>query len=468
MGKFTFDTLEEIKTKITELGLNLACSTNTSNLFEPLKISFNSTKFWVPNRFVIHPMEGFDATKEGSPTDLTYKRYERYGTSGTGIVWFEAVSVLNEGKSNPHQLYLNNHNKQKFKDLLTSFHKGRIYLQKHIQNFSKSPFGEPLKILQLTHSGRYSRPKVHRIPLCATKNHILDKAMNIDPEKGIIVSDEYLENLQDAYYHAIQLAEEIGFDGVDIKSCHGYLVSELLGAYTRENSKFGGESFKNRQRFLLDIIKKATREFPKLLITLRLNLFDSLPYPYGMGTKKINSKGIPISIDLTELHALIARLESYGIHTVSFSAGNPYFKPYISRPFVQNAFNAKEPPEPALKSIARIIDCLREISEHHPKLVRISTAFSWFRQYLPFFAAGEINRNSFDCIGYGRMAFAYPDFPIDLYKTGKLNPKMVCITCSKCTELMRMGSATGCVVRNDIYTAIYRREYSKYIGRNSN
>lgn len=98
----------------------------------------------------------------------------------------------------------------------------------------------------------------------------------------------------------------------------------------------------------------------------------------------------------------------------------------------------------------------------HSDMTIIGTAFSWLRQFSAYIAAGEVERKSFDVAGFGRMAFAHPQFPIDIYRTGKINTKKVCIACSKCTEMMRMGSMTGCIVRNPDYLRRYRQAYNEY------
>ena len=54
------------------------------------------------------------------------------------------------------------------------------------------------------------------------------------------------------YAKASKLALEAGFDGVDVKCCHGYLFNELLSAYNREGS-YGG-SLENRTRLYFDCI----------------------------------------------------------------------------------------------------------------------------------------------------------------------------------------------------------------------
>ena len=59
------------------------------------------------NRFAILPMEGWDGTDDGRPTDLVRRRWSRFGTSGAGLVWGgEAFAVTPDGRANPHQLCL--------------------------------------------------------------------------------------------------------------------------------------------------------------------------------------------------------------------------------------------------------------------------------------------------------------------------------------------------------------------------
>jgi hypothetical protein len=59
--------------------------------------------------------------------------------------------------------------------------------------------------------------------------------------------------------------------------------------------------------------------------------------------------------------------------------------------------------------------------------------------------------------GLGRGMFAYPDAPADLMTHGKLEQTKCCISCSRCTELMRFGSTAGCAVRDHpLYSGLHR------------
>ncbi len=276
MGNFSYKTIEDLYKDVKKYNLDIASTDETSLLFQPIELPIHNGAHRIPNRLAIHPMEGFDATETGDPTQLTRDRYMRFGNSGAGVVWFEATAVVPEGRSNPHQLMITDQNIAKFKGLIKTFDEGRSQLLEQTDITLKAQFQDPLKILQLTHSGRYSKPGSERYPLRAKLNSELDTAMHIPPESGEVVTDEYLDKLQENYFDVIGLAKEAGFDGVDIKSCHGYLVSELLGAYTRSSSLYGGTLIEQRGKFLLDIVKRANKEFSDLIITLRINLFDVL------------------------------------------------------------------------------------------------------------------------------------------------------------------------------------------------
>jgi len=83
-------------------------------------------------------------------------------------------------------------------------------------------------------------------------------------------------------------------------------------------------------------------------------------------------------------------------------------------------------------------------------------------------AAGAIESGGAKLAGVGRLAFAYPDAAADLAEKGVLDPKKVCITCSSCTQIMRDGGRTGCVLRDaEVYGREYRegRQRAKMRGR---
>src|SRR5262249_22532253 len=123
--------------------------------------------------------------------------------------------------------------------------------------------------LQLTHSGRYSYCK----RLIAFHDPILDPT-TVGPDY-LLLDDDYLARLPESYVAAAKLARNIGFQFVDIKQCHRYLLSELLAARTRPG-RYGG-SLANRTRLAREIITRIRSEVPDLMIATRLNVYDGVP-----------------------------------------------------------------------------------------------------------------------------------------------------------------------------------------------
>jgi 2,4-dienoyl-CoA reductase-like NADH-dependent reductase (Old Yellow Enzyme family) len=269
MTQKVYTSVETFKSQNTELGANLPFTEDTS----VLKASFDIQGKTVPNRLVCQAMEGCDGTFGGSPDTLTKRRYERLAKGGAGLIWFEATAVMKEGRANPRQLYINDGNLDAFKRQVEDIKETAM----------KENGIEPLIFMQATHSGRYSRPDGIPAPLIAYNNPIFEKNNPID--KSRIVSDEYLDRVCEALINGAIEAEKCGFDGGDIKSCHRYLLSEILSAYEREG-KYGG-SFENRTRLLTTAVKGARESTGKdFIITSRLNIYDGFEYPYGFGVKK--------------------------------------------------------------------------------------------------------------------------------------------------------------------------------------
>ena len=418
-----------------KLGITLPFSETIDLLKQPLDIGGQV----IPNRIAVQPMEGCDGTADGKPDELTSRRYNRLARGGYGLIWFEATAVVHEGRANPRQLLMSERNLDDFRKLL-----------KDTLEISSNTYGEDLKpytVLQLTHSGRYSRPESGPQPIVAAKNPHLDNKVAEDTIR--IISDDELGTLEERYADAAVLASEAGFDAVDIKSCHGYLSSELLSARTRDGI-YGG-SFENRTRFLLNIIDRIQRRTDgKLAIAIRLNAYDGVPYPYGWGVDPDDAG----KYDLTEPLRLVKILSERGVKLINISAGIPYHNPHIGRPFDKGAYVPAEHP---LNGVVRMLNIGRNIQKEIPETAVVASGFSWLREFGAHVAAGGIRDGWFSLAGFGRQVFAYPGFPVDIYESGGMDRKKCCVACSKCSEIMRYDGRTGCVVHDSpVYLPMYR------------
>lgn len=436
---FRLRSSDELRAAIAELGLDIEVEEDISCLTAPVAIADRV----IPNSMAIQPMEGCDGTALGAPDALTFRRYRRFGEGGAGLLWFEACAVAPEGRANPRQLWINETTKAEFAELLE--------MSREAAAASMGKDHNPFCVLQLTHSGRYSRPVSAPAPIIAHHDAILDPDRGLTPDYPL-VTDSYLEGLEDKYVEAARLAFAVGFDAVDIKACHRYLMNELLAAHTREG-KYGG-SYENRTRLIKNIIGKIYAELGKdKIVTCRLGIHDSHPYPYGWGMDKNN----PREANLEEPKRLVKELHEMGLPLIDITMGNPYFNPHVNRPYDRPIEGMKAPNENPLAGIARLVGLTKEIQQAVPEIVVIGSGYSWLRNMWPHVAAANIKNGAMRIAGLGRQAFAFPGFAKEIMVTGKLELRHTCITCSSCTQIMRDGGKSGCVpFDKEVYGPIYR------------
>jgi len=439
--KFHYKTLEEIRAQAEELQTGLHFTTDLTPLARPVRVGSRVA----PNSIAVLPMEGCDSELDGTPSELVERRYTRFASGGAGLLWWEACAVVTEGRANERQMMLTPQNVGAFAALLERTN--RAAAQANGQDH------RPVNILQLTHSGRYSRPVGHKgAPVIAQHDPLLDPRVGAD-ENTPVVTDAYLDDLIGHYVQSAKLAREAGFDGVDIKSCHRYLLSELLAAHTREG-RYGGP-FENRTRFLRETLKAVKAEVgDDFIVACRFNVFDAHPYPYGFGCDREDMW----KFDPTEPMALVKMLCENGLGLLSNSAGNPYYiYPQVTRPFDQSSMGIPTPDEHPLESCARLFDFTRKIQASAGNIPVVGNGYSWLRQFAPNAGAANLADGSCSFMGLGRSSFAYPDAPRDILTKGAMEPGKCCIACSKCTQIMRDHGRTGCVVRDaQVYVPLYR------------
>lgn len=409
----------------------------------------------IGNRWCVHPMEGWDGTTDGRPTEATRRRWRRFGESGAKIIFGgEAMAVRPDGRANPNQLVIAEHTKRDLAELC------ELARRAHGGTTDDLVIG-----FQLTHSGRFCKPHDHHRlePRVAYRHLFLDARFGVTHDAQVF-TDEELDRLVEDYGRAAQVAYEAGADFVDIKHCHGYLLHELLGAHTRPG-RYGG-SFENRTRMLRNIVSLIRATVPGLRIAVRVSIFDfvpfqrgpdgvgipadysgCLPYRYGFGVNADN----PVTYDLREPVEFLRLLESLGITLVNISAGSPYYNPHIQRPAAYPPSDGYLPPEDPLVGVARQINVVRQLKAQFPRLIFIGSAYTYLQEYLPHVAQYHVRHGLVDSVGIGRMVLSYPRIFADAVSTGRLERRLICRTFSDCTTAPRNGLPSGCYPLDDFY-----------------
>jgi NADPH2 dehydrogenase len=461
---FRYKSSQALTEEAVRMGLEVELEGDLSPLRAPLQVG----AMRVGNRLAIQPMEGCDGNLDGTPGELTLRRYRRFGAGGAKLIWGEACAVMPEGRANTRQLLINEKNAPALEELQV------VCRRAHVEACGRDD--DLLIGLQLTHSGRYSCLG----PILTMHDPLLDPRTIVDKASGApattgypLITDDELDRLIDHYVAAAGLAYRIGFDFIDLKQCHRYLLNELLAARDRPG-KYGGP-FENRSRFILELVGRLRDAYPGKLIATRLNVFDGIPYakgPDGAGTPVAFSTPVrscwgtreddPFVPDMTEPLALVGLLRERGVDLVNVSMGNPYASPHLIRPFEYPPPDGYETPEHPLIGVDRHFRLTEEIQRAYPGLAVVGSGYSWLQAYAFEAGAANVRGGRVNLVGIGRGSLSQPDFGTRVVRGEPLDPKRLCRTFSYCTGLMRskqneMGQfPTGCPpFDKDVYGPIW-------------
>lgn len=462
-------TADDFAAYLNQLNLELGFDRELlSGSQSPLAQPYELDGFTIGNRFSILPMEGWDGTPDGQPSELTTLRWQHFGESGAKLIWGgEAVAVRHDGRANPNQLISNATTAASLTQLRETL------VQAHQQRYGQTD--DLLIGLQLTHSGRFARPnsKTKLEPRILYRHPILDKKFGIESDDALF-TDAELDALIGDFVQAAVRAQQAGYHFVDVKHCHGYLGHEFLSARTRPGN-YGG-SFENRTRFLREIVAGIRRDAPGLLIGVRLSAFDFIPYRKGVDERgepetfagEYNfafgaNPANPLEIDLTETYQFLELLTSLNIKLLCISSGSPYYIPHIQRPALFPPSDGYLPPEDPLVGVTRLLNATAELKVRFPDLAIVGTGYSYLQEWLPHVAQHFVGTGKVDFAGLGRMVLSYPDLPADVLQGRALQTKRLCRTFSDCTTGPRNGLVSGCYPLDPTYKSHPQAEQLKAV-----
>ena len=446
--------------------VNIPCDDELSlEQHSPLRQMLVKQQLVIGNRIAVQPMEGWDGLADGNPSEHTFRRWQRFGRSGAKLIWGgEAVAVSQEGRANPNQLLAAERTYAGLSQLRT------VLVDEH-RRVTGSDKGLLIG-LQLTHSGRFSRPNSSQNPEPRILYHhpILDRRMKLSQDYPVL-SDGDIRSIVEDFHRAAHLASKLEFDFVDIKHCHGYLGHEFLSAHTREGP-YGG-TFENRTRFLREVVEGIRSVAPGLAIGVRFSAFDTVPFrPNGQpgpngkpqpGIPDIPANLIPYrwGFGLDPLHPtewalaepiqFLSLLEKLNIRLVNITAGSPYYNPHIQRPALFPPSDGYHPPQDPLIDVARQMEMTHRLKQHFPNLIFVGSAYTYLQDFLPYVAQAALREGWVDMIGMGRMVLTYPELLWDASGGQPVVHKRICRTFSDCTTAPRNGLPSGCYPLDDYY-----------------
>lgn len=250
-------------------------------LKDPLKVK----GFRLSNRLVAAPIASATATPDGGPTDDTFKRLEAILSSGAGLVIMEHHAVHSWGRARVRQMRLDS-------DHLVERHRGLAsMISRH----------GAVGLVQLNHAGSsIADRELLKDPSfrCVAPSGV-SNPMREDPVVPEEMTALEIQELPDLFVSAARRALQAGYKGVQVHSCHGYLLSQFLSPITNRRTDQYGGSLKNRSRILLEVVDALVGAFDDAIISVRLGVADFFPGEEGDGMTP--QEGASVARDLAAL-----------------------------------------------------------------------------------------------------------------------------------------------------------------------
>ena len=377
------------------------------------------------NRIALNAMECNDADNQGNPTDLTYERYKNAFRGGAGVIFMEAISVIDESKGRMNQLIGTPDNLPALTKLIKDLRKEN---------------DKTLLFIQLTHSGELSHSDFSR-------------QVTVKPLPGfggdLLTEDEVIDII-DKFVTSAKVAYDAGADGVDVKLCHGYLGSQFCRPYNDRDWKYGGP-FEDRMRFAYEIYERIDKEVndPDFIVGSKISVWEG--FPGGMGTAGPDT---PV-IDFSEIQKMVQGLEERGGKYILQSAGSPSITLALTQPdkaipdYGYLHFTFQKIIRDALKPETVVIGSAYSIySDGRIKFHAANPEDTTFEHW----ATKNISDGYVDMVAIGRQSLADSALPIKL-ETGKADEINWCNVCDNCVELLIRQMPVACTT--------YNKEYAK-------
>ena len=217
--------------------------------FTPLEINGHTLK----NRFVrAGCFEGM--CQGGGVTDALIEHHRRMAAGGAAMTTVAYCSVSFDGRAFGHEMWM------------------RPEIVPDLQRLTGAVHAEGGAVsIQLGHCGFFSNPReIGKRPLGASARLCTFRLSVGRP----MTEDEIQKKVYD-FGQAARLAQQAGFDAVEIHAGHGYLLSQFISPWTNGRRDRYGGALENRLRFPLDVLRSVRNAVgPDFPILVKMNQCD--------------------------------------------------------------------------------------------------------------------------------------------------------------------------------------------------
>ena len=347
-------------------------------LFEPFEIPNLTLK----NRIVMPSMTRGGAPG-GIPNDKHVAYYSRRAAGGVGLVMTEGVP--------PDHIW------SFASPDMPTFHGEGLAGWKRVCDAVHAEGGKIMP--QIWHIGGVTYPSTPTDIPRTTPSGISPEGKQV----GEPLSDEQLEDLKQSYVRACVDAKRLGFDGVELHACHGYLLDLFFWDRTNKRTDQWGGDYVARTSFPAQIARDARRavgkDFP---IFIRVSQWKQQDYACKLA-------GTP-----QELEKFLAPLVDAGVDLIDCSTRRFWEPEFEGSPlnFAGWAKKLTGLPTMTVGSVSLSTDVMSSFTGENAMLTSIDELLE------------RLDREEFDLVGVGRMLIADPDWPkkVRAGRTSELKP----------------------------------------------
>ncbi|TGK81082.1 NADH:flavin oxidoreductase/NADH oxidase family protein [Leptospira montravelensis] len=261
---------------------------SSSQLYSQYTLPSGTT---LPNRIVKAAMEENLSNPNLEPDEALWNLYETWAQGGVGTMITGNVMVDHRAMTGPGGVVLEEG---------TSLDGFRMWSSKAKQTGGKI-------IMQINHPGRQVLAKLGGNVWAPSAVPVdIGKLSKLLGKPRAMTESEIFETIQ-RFAKTSQLAEESGFDGVEIHAAHGYLISQFLSPIANQRTDEWGGSLENRSRFLIEVIKSVRKMVkPNFIVAVKLNSADF-------------QKG---GFQFQDAKEVISNIQTLGVDFIELSGGN--------------------------------------------------------------------------------------------------------------------------------------------------
>ena len=258
------------------------------NLFSPLTLP-NGTS--LPNRIAKAAMEENMCDANHAPSAALLRLYQAWADGGAGLILTGNVMVDRRAMTGPGGVVLED--------------------DSHLDQFKQwaqvARSGGAQVWMQISHPGRQMMAALGQETWSASAVPLdmgnLSNKFSVP--KAMSAAD--IHEIEQRFVRTAQLAEQAGFNGVQIHAAHGYLLSQFLSPICNQRQDAWGGSIENRARLLVDTVKAVRAAVaPQFAVAVKLNSAD-----FQRG-----------GFSLQDAHQVVQMLNALNIDVIEVSGGS--------------------------------------------------------------------------------------------------------------------------------------------------